>query len=324
MFAREKLGYSPLPLPHRKILSDSERADEAKAFLEDMKTRHSVREFTNQEVPDQVIADCIATAGRAPSGANHQPWHFVAIKNPEVKSRIRKAAEEEEVEFYAGGGGDAFRRAIPARLTLFQTGVAGPIDPRPRPVKIKPQLAFVIPAVDQTPALAHLGELIGPVAKQIIGHDTRAELAGGFQQVLIGGNILVRDQHLIRRQAQHIGEIRVVLVPSRHAVPRVRVKHHTRRHALRQQQAHRLLNRLDGGRRPVPIHQVGAINQDVFLCRSRARTFAWLWRLTRFDRSFGCRLLAAHEPHHNDGKADDGDQQKINHERTLTQVGQSF
>jgi len=112
MFAREKLGYSPLPLPHRKILSDSERADEAKAFLEDMKTRHSVREFTNQEVPDQVIADCIATAGRAPSGANHQPWHFVAIKNPEVKSRIRRAAEEEEVEFYAGGGGDEWIKAL--------------------------------------------------------------------------------------------------------------------------------------------------------------------------------------------------------------------
>jgi iodotyrosine deiodinase len=52
-------------------------------------TRHSVRQFSPRPVPQAVIETCIATAGTAPSGANHQPWHFVAISDPALKARIR-------------------------------------------------------------------------------------------------------------------------------------------------------------------------------------------------------------------------------------------
>lgn len=112
MFAKNQLGYKPLPLPPRANVSDIESTRAANDFFENMKTRHTVRDFIDRPVADQVIADCIAAAGRAPSGANHQPWHFVAIKNPNIKSKIRKAAEEEEVEFYAGGGGDEWIKAL--------------------------------------------------------------------------------------------------------------------------------------------------------------------------------------------------------------------
>ena len=59
-----------------------------------------------------MISACIATAGTAPSGANHQPWHFVAISDPVVKARIRAGAEEEERAFYDGGGGDEWLKAL--------------------------------------------------------------------------------------------------------------------------------------------------------------------------------------------------------------------
>ncbi|MEM6470134.1 MAG: nitroreductase family protein [Planctomycetota bacterium] len=72
----------------------------ARAFFEAIRTRRSVREFSNRAVPKQVIADCIASAGRAPCGANQQAWHFVAVSDPAVKREIRLAAETEEREFY--------------------------------------------------------------------------------------------------------------------------------------------------------------------------------------------------------------------------------
>ncbi len=112
MFAKSVLGYNPLPLPEREHISDEQMQTAARAFFEEMKTRHTVRDFTVRPVPQEVIADCIRTAGRAPSGANHQPWHFVAIKDAAIKAQIRKAAEEEEVEFYAGGGGDEWIKAL--------------------------------------------------------------------------------------------------------------------------------------------------------------------------------------------------------------------
>jgi nitroreductase len=59
-----------------------------------------VRDFDPRPVPRAVIEQCIAAAGSAPSGANQQPWYFVAISDPGVKRRIRIAAEAEEREFY--------------------------------------------------------------------------------------------------------------------------------------------------------------------------------------------------------------------------------
>ena len=112
MFSRSKLSYEAIPLPDRASMSDDEMEQAALGFYEAMKTRHSTREFIDKPVPQEIIEHCIRTAGSAPSGANHQPWHFVAIKNPDIKQQIRLAAEEEEKAFYAGGGGDEWIKAL--------------------------------------------------------------------------------------------------------------------------------------------------------------------------------------------------------------------
>ena len=75
-------------------------AARASAFFDLMKVRHSTRDFADKPVPMDVIKACLATAGRAPSGANQQPWHFTVVTDPEIKHQIRLAAEEEERAFY--------------------------------------------------------------------------------------------------------------------------------------------------------------------------------------------------------------------------------
>ncbi len=84
----------------------------ARAFFEAIKTRHTVRDFLPDPVPRSVIENCVAAAGRAPSGANHQPWHFVAVGDAETKSAIREAAEEEERAFYGGRASDEWLDAL--------------------------------------------------------------------------------------------------------------------------------------------------------------------------------------------------------------------
>lgn len=112
MFAQSDLSYEAVPLSPREDMSDEQMQSAALAYYETMRTRHTVRDFTEREVPEAVIQNCIRTAGSAPSGANHQPWHFVAIRNPELKHEIRLAAEAEEKKFYAGGGGDEWIKAL--------------------------------------------------------------------------------------------------------------------------------------------------------------------------------------------------------------------
>lgn len=82
--------------------SEDEMRRRAADFFDLMCRRRTVREFSDKPVPREVIENAILTAGRAPSGANKQPWHFAVISNPDVKSRLRTAAEEEEREFYGG------------------------------------------------------------------------------------------------------------------------------------------------------------------------------------------------------------------------------
>ena len=96
MFSRENLPHEPLALPDRMDLKDVESLTRARDWFDFMSRRHSVRDFSDQPVPRAVIETAVATAGRAPSGANHQPWHFVAISDPAMKRRIRDVAEEEE------------------------------------------------------------------------------------------------------------------------------------------------------------------------------------------------------------------------------------
>lgn len=81
--------------------STSAVARRAAAFREQMRSRRTVRHFSDREVPRQVIEDCVMVAGGAPSGANLQPWHFVIVSDPAIKREIRERAEMEEREFYS-------------------------------------------------------------------------------------------------------------------------------------------------------------------------------------------------------------------------------
>ncbi len=89
-----------VPLSSWRERPPEEMAARARRFAEHVSARRTVREFSDRDVPQQVIDDCLRAAGSAPSGANMQPWHFVVVRDPAVKARIREAAEEEEREFY--------------------------------------------------------------------------------------------------------------------------------------------------------------------------------------------------------------------------------
>lgn len=81
-------------------LTHEEMVERSSLFLAQMKTRRSVRTFSERSVPFEVIENIVMTAASAPSGANKQPWTFVIVGNPEVKRQIREAAEKEEKENY--------------------------------------------------------------------------------------------------------------------------------------------------------------------------------------------------------------------------------
>jgi iodotyrosine deiodinase len=122
MYRQGEVRYQPLPLPDRVQRDDDAALAAAEDFLAYMRKRHSVRDYSGRPVPETVITSCIAAAGTAPSGANHQPWHFVAHSDPAMKARIRSGAEEEERAFYSGGAGDEWLAA----LEPIGTGVSKP------------------------------------------------------------------------------------------------------------------------------------------------------------------------------------------------------
>ncbi len=82
-------------------MTDAERVARATAFADELSRRRTVRDYAPTPVPREVIEQCLRAAGTAPSGANQQPWRFVAVSDAVIKHRIREAAEEEEREFYA-------------------------------------------------------------------------------------------------------------------------------------------------------------------------------------------------------------------------------
>lgn len=92
--------------------SPAEQAARAKTFFDEIKRRHSIREFSDEPVAREVMEHCIAAAARAPSGANHQPWHFCLVGDAAVKKEIRLAAEEEERAFYGGRAGEEWLDAL--------------------------------------------------------------------------------------------------------------------------------------------------------------------------------------------------------------------
>lgn len=84
----------------------------ATAIRDELRRRRTVRAFSDRPVPRVVIERCLEAAATAPSGANQQPWHFVAVSDPSVKARIREAAEAEEHAFYHGRAPDAWLDAL--------------------------------------------------------------------------------------------------------------------------------------------------------------------------------------------------------------------
>jgi nitroreductase len=86
--------------------------ERASAFYDEARRRRTVRDFSDRAVPREVIEACIASAGMAPSGANQQPWHFVAVSDPSIKHQIRTAAEEEERAFYGGRASEEWLSAL--------------------------------------------------------------------------------------------------------------------------------------------------------------------------------------------------------------------
>ena len=88
------------PLRGYREYSEEEMTTRAREFRELLRRRRTVREFSPRPVPRGIIEDCIMAAASAPNGANQQPWHFAVVSDPEVKRKIRVAAEKEEAAFY--------------------------------------------------------------------------------------------------------------------------------------------------------------------------------------------------------------------------------
>ena len=90
-----------MPLAFERMGTEEQLA-RSTAFLASMRRRRTVRHFSVEPVPWQLVENAIATAATAPSGAHQQPWTFVAVADPALKGRIRRAAEQEERRSYEG------------------------------------------------------------------------------------------------------------------------------------------------------------------------------------------------------------------------------
>ena len=100
---------APFALPE---LPDTIALARARAFRDRLKLRRTCRSFSDEPVPRAIIESAIEAAGSAPSGANHQPWHFAAVSSAEAKRAIRESAEAEESAFYAGKAGEEWLEAL--------------------------------------------------------------------------------------------------------------------------------------------------------------------------------------------------------------------
>jgi nitroreductase len=104
--------HDAVPLSDFVELPPEQMLVQAESFHDAMTRRHSIRHFSDRPVDQAIIAAAIAAAGRAPSGANHQPWHFCAIGSADKKRQLRELAEREERAFYEGKAGDEWLDAL--------------------------------------------------------------------------------------------------------------------------------------------------------------------------------------------------------------------
>lgn len=103
--------YRPVPYRPARMAPDESRMRAAELRAR-MRTRRTVRQFAPDPVPDEVVRDAIACAATAPSGAHQQPWTFALVRDPEVRRRIRAAAEHEEQVSYDGRLGEEWLAAL--------------------------------------------------------------------------------------------------------------------------------------------------------------------------------------------------------------------
>ena len=104
--------YQPIPLPDYQCYPLDEMQRRAAAFTAGLTRRHTVRDFASRPVPRGIIETCLKAALSAPSGANHQPWHFSVVGNAALKSRIRREAEAEERAFYENRASEEWLKAL--------------------------------------------------------------------------------------------------------------------------------------------------------------------------------------------------------------------
>ena len=86
-------NYDPIPLNPPERLASAVILDSAVAYRDRLATRRTVREFSDEPIDRAVIEACVLAAWSAPSGANHQQWHFACVGDPDTKRAIREAAE---------------------------------------------------------------------------------------------------------------------------------------------------------------------------------------------------------------------------------------
>ena len=101
-----------IPLPDYVQIPEDEMKARSEAFRDELRKRRTVRDFSDRPVSREVIEACLLVAGTAPNGANRQPWHFVVVGDPEIKRKMREAAEEEERAFYSGRASDEWLEAL--------------------------------------------------------------------------------------------------------------------------------------------------------------------------------------------------------------------
>jgi len=100
------------PLTDYIEYSPTEMLERSEQFYQNIKRRHSIRSFSKKAVNKTIIENCLKAAGTAPSGANHQPWHFVAVSSAGIKKQIREQAEHHERGFYEGRAGEEWLDAL--------------------------------------------------------------------------------------------------------------------------------------------------------------------------------------------------------------------
>lgn len=104
--------HDSVPLSDFVTYPDAEKVARAETFYRAIARRHTIRYFSDRSFPLDVVRSCIRAAGTAPSGANHQPWHFAVISDPAAKRRVREEAEAEERAFYGGKAGEEWLDAL--------------------------------------------------------------------------------------------------------------------------------------------------------------------------------------------------------------------